>query len=324
MPLRRGSRGACVLLLLASTAASGEDPVAPVVEFPCSWEAGTRFRLVLEKGRKEFDGDKPTHDGHSTSDIDVEVVRADEEGYLFRWTFTDTRLPEAASRNPLAVRVGRIMQGLVLDLKADEYGSVQALENGAAVRRRLEEVFTAVRASAVAGGADEAAIKALLDPLVKSLLGEEMEHLLIHEARIFSFPSGGSFVPGEERPYEDALPLPFTGEMIPTKAAFLLRGVDGEAGTAELVWRQKLDGEKTKQAIARYLEAVAKKSGLPGAPAEEMERLSFDVEDEATFVYDLATGIPRSVHWSRTTKVASKRRIDWLRFTTSAEREGDR
>jgi hypothetical protein len=72
---------------------------------------------------------------------------------------------------------------------------------------------------------------------------------------------------------------------------------------------------KSGPILEASMRAYAKKVGqeLP-----EGKPLTFDaIEDAATYVYDLATGIPRSVVVTRTTVMAGTRRTDTQRYVVT-------
>ena len=306
------------LLALALAVVDEQELQERTVELPSTWTVGTRFDVTLVKGRLDYEGDTLVKDLESTSQIEVEVVRASGDGHVFRWTLSQLELPESASTNPLARDMAQIMQGAVLDLETDAYGTVQSLVNTRAVRRRIKEAFKLLRSSLISSGIHAAALGRVLTPVRESMLGEGMEALLINEPRIFTAPAGGSYVLGKEQAYEELLPIPLTGELVPAEAAFQLEQVDDEANSAVLLWWQNLDPEKTALVMNRYLQNMAREAGLE--KPEDEEPLSIEIRDKARFVYDLATGIPRSVSWSRTSKVGPNQRIDWLRFEATPAR----
>ncbi|MEL7449997.1 MAG: hypothetical protein AAFN78_12365 [Pseudomonadota bacterium] len=299
-------------LLFSATAVHGQDDDVRVVQLPVDWSVGTRYNLTVEKGRRETQGDTVLRDMTSTTDVAAEVVEATDAGFIIRWTFNAVHLPETQPSDPIVDGITRLTEGMQLDLIADTHGTVHGLANTAEVREVLAEAVAMLRAGVVESGVDEQMVAGALDPMVNAMLGEGMEGLVIKDAVLFSFPSGGTFVVGREQAYEDLLPFPLTGEMIPTNAAFLLESVDDDAGTAVLTWRQTLDPEKTAEAVKTFLENMANKLGKEAAA--ELEGFTVDIRDEARFVYDLQTGLPRLVEHSRAMSTGPRSRVDSLRF----------
>lgn len=303
-------------MALAAAALAGEQEQEEKrrVVLPSVWPEGTKYDLIIEKGRRDYEEETLVKQGWSTSHVAVEVARASAEGYLLRWTFIRTTLPKQLEWLEPVAFAARITEGMVLELRADEFGCVVGLENVDEVRERVRQVIELMRSSLRASDLGEREAQAVFDSLAEQLLGQGMEAMVINVARLFTLASGGAFVLGEEQAYEDALPCPLNGELIPSKAAFLLEKVDDETGSALVTWRQRMDQEKATQVIGQALADLARKAGRD--ISEGLQEYTLDVRDEARFVYDLATGIPISVSHSRDIQIGPKRRVDWLRFVT--------
>lgn len=288
--------------LMAALAPVGDDKKTIVL--PHAWPAGTSYHIEFTKTREEIEAGQPTKVESTHTPIDVEVLARRDDGFTVRWTHGK---PVLATDVAIVDKVAAFVEGLKMEFIADATGSATKLANPLAIETHLETQS-----------------KALLLKLAssKTLAPDEVESVRAAVATLraqtfqasimFYMPSGASLVLGEKRTYEDHLPNPFGGEPLPSQAYLELRSVRADANEATVEWRQTIDPTRAGPILEASIRALAKRTGreLPGGAS-----LSFDaIEDAATYVYDLATGVPKSVTVTRTTTLAGVRRIDTQRF----------
>ncbi len=71
-----------IVLSLAVGLMSAQEAPPEFVDLARTFDVGTMFRVEMEKGRREFEGDTLASDEHSTSYFTVEVVEAAPEGFV--------------------------------------------------------------------------------------------------------------------------------------------------------------------------------------------------------------------------------------------------
>jgi hypothetical protein len=297
---------ALLSFLLVATAA-GQDTEPRVVELPAQWAVGTTFDVVMEKGRRKYRGDKLLTSAISTNYISVKVVAARENGFVFRWKFTSIDMPPSATDISLIGHLVKIMEGLVVRLKTDAYGTVEEVGNQKQVRAAIRKKCDRLREELIGTSFTETTWLLVMEPMIAAMLGPELSPTLLKEPRLFTLPAGGSYTLGEDNEFADALPFPMTGELIPTQASLRLDSVDDDAGTAVILWKQTLDPEAAKRIVGQYVANIAQTFGSDET-AETVfgEADTFDIRDRGHYTYNLATGLPEIMTWARDTKTSGR------------------
>lgn len=297
--------------LMAALAPVGDDKKTIVL--PHAWPAGTSYHIEFTKTREDVETDKQPRVESSRTPIDVEVLARRDDGYTVRWTYGRPVLATSAEVGGAIVdKISALVAGLKMDFITDATGSATKLADPLAMEAHFETLSKALlveldASHSLAPGDLEAVRSA-----VSALKGPSFQASYLRFPIMFYMPSGASLVLGEKRTYEDHLPNPFGGEPLPSQAYLELRSVRADANEATVEWRQTIDPTRAGPILEASIRALAKRTGreLPGGA-----NLSFDaIEDAATYVYDLATGVPKSVTVTRTTTLAGVRRIDTQRF----------
>jgi hypothetical protein len=301
---------AAFVLVVAALVAQATEKPKPVA-LPCSWERGARFSMDLTKSKERWQDGKILSNQATLTPIDFEVADKTKDGYVFRWTLHKSAVV-AGETNPMTEPMAEIMDGIAIDFATDAQGTVvsivapEKLESEAAKRIDLLAKTLAKQGM----NADEVA--SFCRVLGPNFRGPSWRALLMNEPQIFTMPSGAALVLGEKRAYESLLPNPFGGAMLPANAYLQLRAVDADRHEAIVEWRQTVDSDKASPILEASVREAAKRTGQ-ALPAEAA--LTFDtIEDATTYVYDLKTGWPKSVVWSRSSTMAGVRTIDGLRF----------
>jgi hypothetical protein len=302
------------ILLACSLSAPVEDP--KIVRLPHDWAVGTTYEVQLTKSREDFETGKDSKRASATMRVDVSVIAKSKSGFTYRWVF---RKPEFAdpevSAHPLTVRIAGIVDGMTMDLSADETGSITGLADPEAMEKFLATAINAIAEEMQTSGGKSAAEVAKLKAMAAAVKGTAASNPYYRHPQMFYMPSGAELRLGEKNEYEDELPNPFGGEPIPSKAYLVLTRFDEEKNEAVIDWRQRIDPDRAGPILEKSIRAFMKRMGQE---IPEQIPLSFDaIEDASTYVYDVATGIPKSVVASRTTIAGGKRRVETQEFTVT-------
>jgi hypothetical protein len=300
-----------VALLLAFTLAQSTDKPAPVA-LPHDWAVGTRYHVELVKTREDVEGEEPPKVSSTRTPFDVEVLARRDDGYRVRWTFgRPDAAPEATMSSALEQKIAGLVEGLVMEFDTDATGSVTKLVDGPAMEAHFEAAASKLLAQMQDAHAAPEEVRAVR-AAAASLKGPGLLSSWLQLPTRFYMPSGAALILGEKRTYEDHLPNPFGGDPLPAQSSLSLREVRADKHEAVVEWRTSIDATKAAPILEASMRAYAARVGQelpPGKP------LTFDaIEDAATYVYDLATGIPRSVVITRTTVMAGTRRTDTQRY----------
>lgn len=120
---------------------------------------------------------------------------------------------------------------------------------------------------------------------------------------------GASLTQGKRVEYDDLLPNPLGGEPLPSKGYFLLVSSNPDLNQATIEWGQQLDPEKTREFIRKFVRGL-----LSDTSSEEFDKqvakVQLTIDDEATYLFDTRTGLPKTVVYSRAVRVAEHGRTD--------------
>lgn len=297
-------------LVAAAFLAQASETPKPVT-LPCAWEKGAHFSMELTKSKERWQDSAPLSTQATVTPIDVEVVDKTKDAYVFRWTLHKSVLV-AGEPDAMTDPMAEIMNGIAIDFAADAQGTITSIVAPEKLEGEVAKRIETVAKDLAKQGKTADEVAAFQRGLAPTLRGATWRKLLLNEPQIFTMPSGASLVVGEKRSYESLLPNPFGGAMLPAKAYLELRAVDRTKREATVEWRQTVDSEKASPILEASVREVAKRSGKELPPEAS---LTFDtIEDATTYVYDLDTGWPKSVVWSRSSTMAGVRTIDGLRF----------
>jgi hypothetical protein len=282
-------------------------------QLPHDWAVGTAYHVEFTTTEEQFEAGHTTMHRVSHNPFDVEVLARRTDGYTYRWTFTKpTFETEAVLPGSFLEKFANLSDGLRVDVLADASGSATALVEPAAIDAHFERKSKELIAYYEAHGGLTEKEMASLKQVLPTLKGPNFEASYMHFSRIFYMPAGSALVLGEKREYEDHLPNPFGGEPLPSKAFLRLTKIDASANEAVVDWRQSIDPAKASPILEASIREFAKRTGRP-LPTEASLNLDA-IEDASTYVYDLATGIPKSVVNTRTTVMGGRRRVDTREF----------
>jgi len=279
-----GSVLLCALILSAPAAA--EDSV----DLPLRWQVGQRLQYeIVKSGRKTRDGEA-TLKATTRTDLEIEVLRADADGYLIAWTQGETRFddPQPAA-DPMLQRMTNLVRGLRVLLQIDSEANVVGVRNWKELKETIGKILSTVTDELKISGMDATMLSKITAQLASMYATrEQIEMMCTREPRMFFLVLGGSFSASEPTEYQDRLPNPFGGEPFPSRAAFVLKGVDRQSQRATIAWTQTLDPEHARRIMEKSLKDLAARVGGPVPQGDVLE--SMMVEDTAEFVVDLSSG----------------------------------
>ena len=305
--------------LLASAPAQDER-----VEFklPVNWNAGDRWNLELTKERIQ----NGRSAGKSVTPVEMKVVEKSEDGFVILWTYGRTvveasaagkEMLERTANQELLERLTGLVDDLSLRIGTDAMGTPMRLLNQEEVAAALEKAKAALlewlKGSGLPGR--------MLDQVSRTIDGmwrpAYLSKSILKEPGIFLLPSGGSFVVGEKKAYQDRIANPFGSEPFHSRAFFLLESIEPEPGRAKMIWRQSFDREKSREVLEKTVADLMRRAG-PGGQAD-IDLSGLSIEDSAAYVYELKTGLPLTVEHQRAVKIGARSRTDRLSFKRAAQ-----
>ena len=94
------------------------------------WKKGETVRLEITRARVKSADGKSTITGKTHTDFTIEVLSANDDGYLVGWTAGKTRFdaPSQAEHSFLG-HVVNLMNGLQIILEIDSHGAIRGVQN---------------------------------------------------------------------------------------------------------------------------------------------------------------------------------------------------
>lgn len=294
---------------LAEVPKKADKPIVPAKQeaptWPLPWKPGAKL-VYDERSETVERKDGKTERMASTATATISAVRADGDGVVQRWQWSDYHYTfenidattEAVVRG-LADALGNVP----LDVRLDKDGNFAAVLNAAAfqpvIREHLGNSFRAGVVKAAADAQEKPTPEALakldtqLAPMLDMMSSEAfVTTLLSKEPQAFNFMGAGGITLNEEIEYDDQGQNPVGGEPIPMIGRLKVSPAQ-QQGFVEVHWTLDMDPERA----AAIIGDVAQK--LLGEKAEASDKAALskampktvDIGTNTTFLIDTATGI---------------------------------
>ncbi len=287
---------AITLIAAAPSAVHAQETVI----LPVMWQVGDKHKIELTKEKERFRNGVGQSPGKSITDINIEVLRKLEKGYVVRWTYGRTRIV-GDNANRLTEEIGNIIEGMRLDMRTDELGSITALENGPEIRSHYQKAAEQLVAWMKASKAPEQLIEQVSSTFKALSTSKAVEISAMREPSLFYLAFGGSYTMGKATEFEDLVQNPWGQEPIPTKAKLFLKQIDKEAGIATIGWQQIFDPEKAGPILEKSMAAL----GLP-VHKDGPVFTGLAASDDGLFIFNTKSGWLQTGSWQRATKINGK------------------
>lgn len=269
---------------------------------------------------KSADG-RSTITGKTHTDFTIEVLSANDDGYLVGWTAGKTTFdsPSQAEHSFLG-HVVNLMNGRQIVLEIDSHGAIRGVQNW----KELKAV--ALKSLDTLGATEDLQNKkpgnvrmSSLREQWESMLGtkEKVEELCAREAQLYFMVLGRGDAGNNSVEYEDRLPNPLGGEAFPTHAKMALTTFDKQAGRAVITWSQTADPTQ----VARILDSMIKamRARLGRAPLEGEFPQAISMEDHAEIIVDVTTGWVKTLKHARSVNFGARAQVDTTSIIRTAK-----
>ena len=119
-----------LLLVVLYLPLSGfDDLTRHSVEILPHWKKGDSFALAITRTREKSADGQSTLSGKIHTRFTVEVLCADDKGYLVRWTAGETTFDDPAPSESFLRQVAGLMKGMRIVLQLDERGTIRGVQN---------------------------------------------------------------------------------------------------------------------------------------------------------------------------------------------------
>lgn len=274
------------------------------------WKAGEKIQFEMVRTRERTTPGTDTSRGIARTDLEIEVLSADDDSSLLAWTWGKTRFDDpAAGESPLAQKLANILEGVPYIIELDSEASIQGVRNWEQLKADVAKVMDILTGEMKAAGTEQPFIDQVRAQ-VGSMFGsrQQIEQLCTKEAQLFFMVLGVEMEIGKPLKYEDSLPNPYGGEPFPSHAVLELEEVDSQAGLARIKWVQSVDEEDGRRIMAEILKALAVRTGKP-VPEIALPKI-VTIEETADFTIEMTSGWIRNLNHQRTTRTDGSTQVD--------------
>ncbi len=285
------------------------------------WKKGDTVRLEITRARVKSADGTSTITGKTHTDFTIEVLSANDDGYLVGWTAGKTTFdaPSQAEHSFLG-HVVNLMNGLQIILEIDSHGAIRGVQNWKGLKATALKSLDALASTEdVQKEKPNKARMSRLRAQWESMLGtkEQVEELCTREAQVYFKVLGRKYAHNEPFEYEDLLPNPLGGEAFPTHASMALKTFDKQAGQAVITWSQIADPKQ----VSRILESMIKKMSarLGKEPVEGEFPKAISMEDHTEIVVDVTTGWLKTLKHARSVNFGTRAQVDTTSIIRTAK-----
>jgi tetratricopeptide (TPR) repeat protein len=269
---------------------------ADTVEIPFPSKVGDRARYAVCYIKKGFSGEST-----ATTDVTVEITRADKAGSLVTWTFGKFGAGSVGRDAGIEdQRIVDLMRSVRLILEIDPAATPTDLKltNWEELQARLAQGFEGLRERMSAGGMDQAAVERMasfLGPFYRDR--DVMTAYYTKEATLFFSLLGKRIRVSRPLEYKTQLQNPFGGDPIPGAWRLSVKSYDPAAGKAVVLITGTLDPATAPQILEKFTRDIIAKFApeFSKEAAEGLSVKSFSLDGETELGIDLASGWPDSL-----------------------------
>lgn len=311
-----------ILLVIFCLPLSGfDDLIHHSVEILPHWKKGDSFVLTITRAREKSVDGQSTVSGKTHAHFTVEVLRADNKGYLVGWTAGDTTFEASVPSETFLRQVVGIMKGKRIVLQIDERGAITGVENWQELRSetlKAMDTLLAKTPDSRNGSTDQTLLSNLRAQWETMFaMKEQVEQLCTRDARIYFIALGRRYVLNEPHEYNDLLPNPIGGDPFPTRARIILKTFDQQSGQALLSWNQKTDPKQTARILESMIKDLAARRGKK--PSEGDFAKTMSMEDNAEINVDVNTGWVTKLIRTQSVNLGTRAQTDITSIVRSAK-----
>lgn len=262
------------------------------IEILPHWKKGDSFELAITRAREKSVDGRSTLSGKTHTRFTIDVLHADDKGYLVGWTAGETTFEVPVSSDSFLRQVVGLMKGMQIVLQLDQRGTIKGVQNWEALRGETLKAMDTLLAKMPASSKENidhtliSNLRAQWETMFATK--EQVEQLCTRDARIYFIALGRRYVLTEPYEYNDQLPNPLGGDPFPTRARIIMKTFDRQSGQAVLSWNQTTDSKQ----VARILESMIKDLGARRGKKSQEGELSkvIALNDDAEIVVNANTG----------------------------------
>jgi hypothetical protein len=285
----------------ATRAFAQKAPSKDVVETAFPSKVGDRAQYAVTLVKRGAAGNSDL-----TTDVTVEISRADEAGFLVTWTYGKFQMyPPGQEGNAEVLKLLDLTRSVSLVLQVDPRRTGVKLENWEEIHERLGQALEGLQEQTKAGGAIEQKTGTFMT-LIRTFYQNQdfMTSYYTKEPTLF-FSYMGKRIPASQPVVNNfTLPNPLGGDPFPARGQISVKEYDPDHHRAVILSTTTLDPLQMPGIMEKVTrDLVAKLApGLEGQiPKDMIKALSIDSKTEVAI--DLVSGWPESLAYETSTRI---------------------
>lgn len=310
-----------LIVILCLPLTGFDDLTRRSVEILPRWKKGDSFALAITRAREKSVDGQSTLSGKTHTHFTLEVLRADDNGYLVGWTAGDTMFEASLPSETFLRQVVDVMKGKQIILQIDERGTITGVQNWKELQSetlKTMDVLLAKTPASHKGNADQTLLSNLRAQWETMFATkEQVEQLCTRDAQIYFMALGRRYVLNEPHEYNDLLPNPIGGDPFSTRARITLKAFDQQSGQAVLSWNQTTDPKQAAHILESKIKDLAARRGKK-SPEEGFAK-PLSIEDKADIVVDARTGWVTKLTRTQSINLGTRSQKDITSIISSAK-----
>lgn len=310
-----------LLVILCLPLTGFDDLTRRSVEIVPRWKKGDSFALTITRTRKKSVDGHSTLSGKTRAHFTIEVLRADDNGYLVGWTAGDTTFETSLPSETFLRQVVDVMKGKQIVLQIDDHGTIIGVQNWKELQSetlKAMDVLLAKTPDSHNGNTEQTLLSNLRAQWATMFATkEQVEQLCTRDARIYLVALGRRYVLNEPHEYNDLLPNPIGGDPFPTRTRIILNAFDQQSGQAMLSWNRTTDSKRAAHILESKIKDLAARRGKK-SPEEGFAK-PLSMEDKADIVVDVRTGWVDRLTLTRSVNLGARSQTDTTTIVRSVK-----
>ncbi len=291
-------------------------PPVPINLEP-QWVVGQSWDYAATKTRFRRTGNIVTSDVSSVSTVNVEVLDADEQGFVIGFTITGIDVPPTGNleADAFAKELAELNVGLTYEVSLYYDATVSGIRNLDEVIASLEMTVEKVKAFALAdvSPSQRSESEQLLDQLLSNFSTEEgILTFGLPELNLFLLPFGWDLETNTEYEFDNVLPNPLGGPNIPSLALVELTVPESPDDLYQFYWEGGFSGRESEELFLEALQALLDQSG--GGVATVADIHGIERVDRGRFTIDASTWTLTEFEFSEQVSIQNRFGVDVTKF----------
>jgi len=268
------------------------------------WKQGDTAHYEWIKAKYRIKDGQRSKLGESRTELSIEVLRADANGYEIGWQFGESVVD-------IPGKVDKSAQGPFQDpfkdlrmvITLEKNGDFARLKNWEEVKKRGDQLINNLRGMLAGSTNRTGADTAIAQTQALFSTQAIFEALGCRDQKLFLMINGVIVSSNNPLEYPDFILNPMGGPPFPCLARYAFKSLDKDKHLASVEWTLRFKEMEAQSAMEKTWEAMAKQLGHPVTEAEKAKLKDLSIKDDALFEINTETGWLRSFTHKRTTKM---------------------